>query len=592
MDFEDEQRPPRAYVGGPAHVRVVENGPVRVAVEVTREAEGSTFVQTIRLAAGDAGNRVEFSNVIDWATKGANLKETFPLAPSNAEATYNWDLGTIQRPNESERQFEVATHRWIDLTDQSGSYGVTVFTDAKTASDKPGDNTLRLTLIRTPGTRGGYEDQGTQDWGHHEFVFGLAGHEGDWRQGATDWQAYQLNEPLVAFRTSAHPGPLGKDLSLLKVSNSRVRVMAMKKAESSDEVIVRLVEMSGKPQPNVRVVFAAPVVAAREVNGQEQPVGAATVKNGELAVSFTAYQPRSFAVKLAPPTSKATPSKSRPVALPYDASVATRDGKPAEGCFDCDPDSQGAPQGKALPAEMLPAEIAYAGVQFRLAPDGPAGLTKPDAITAEGQKIPLPAGHFNRVYILTAAYDGDQTATFEIQSPSTVAREDLRIEDWGGFIGQWDTRTWTEKRVQLPVPPEPAPDDNSPRAARARRIRAYVKKHGPRFQTEMIYTGLMPGYIKRAPVAWFASHRHAADGANEAYSYSYLFAYDLDPPAGATALVLPNNRKIRILAVTVASESPRVTPAHPLYDTLERGGVDMSRWRAVHALSSVNPAER
>src|SRR5208282_2684854 len=89
MDFEDEQRPPRAYVVGPAHVRVVENGPVRVAVEVTREAEGSTFAQTIRLAAGDAGNRVEFSNVIDWATKGANLKETFPLAPSNAEATYN-----------------------------------------------------------------------------------------------------------------------------------------------------------------------------------------------------------------------------------------------------------------------------------------------------------------------------------------------------------------------------------------------------------------------------------------------------------------------------------------------------------------------
>jgi alpha-mannosidase len=36
MDFEDEQRAPRAFVTGPAKVRVAENGPVRVAVEVVR----------------------------------------------------------------------------------------------------------------------------------------------------------------------------------------------------------------------------------------------------------------------------------------------------------------------------------------------------------------------------------------------------------------------------------------------------------------------------------------------------------------------------------------------------------------------------
>src|SRR6266568_6055519 len=51
MDFEDEQRAPRAFVGGPVKVRVVENGPARVAVEVERETEDSRFVQTISLAA-------------------------------------------------------------------------------------------------------------------------------------------------------------------------------------------------------------------------------------------------------------------------------------------------------------------------------------------------------------------------------------------------------------------------------------------------------------------------------------------------------------------------------------------------------------
>ncbi len=179
MEFDQEQAAPRAYVSGPAQVRIKENGPVRVSLEVTRETEGSKFVQTISLSAGDAGNRVEFGNAIDWKTLSANLKATFPLAASNENATYNWDIGTIQRPNANERQFEVASHRWIDLTDKSGSFGTTILTDCKNGSDKPNDNTLRLTLMRSPGmqppTNGrpqAYTDQANQDWGHHEFVFG------------------------------------------------------------------------------------------------------------------------------------------------------------------------------------------------------------------------------------------------------------------------------------------------------------------------------------------------------------------------------------------------------------------------------------
>src|SRR5256712_12230921 len=241
MDFEDEQRAPRSFVSGDAKIRGVEAGPVRVAIEVERETEGSKFVQTVRLSTGDAGNRVEFSNVIDWKTKEANLKATFPLAPANNLATYNWDVGTIQRPNEEERQFEVASHQWIDLTDKNGAYGATVLTDCKNASDKPNDNTLRLTLIRTPGTRGGYADQGTQDIGRHEILFGLAGHANDWRQSQTDWHAYRLNQLLFAVQSSSHMGNLGKSFSLLKVSQSRIRVMALKKVEFSDEVILRLV---------------------------------------------------------------------------------------------------------------------------------------------------------------------------------------------------------------------------------------------------------------------------------------------------------------------------------------------------------------
>ncbi len=549
MDFPDQKKPPRAYVSGPAKIRVVENGPVRIAVEVERETEGSKFVQTFSLSAGDAGRRIEFGNVIDWNTREANLKATFPLAAANEMATYNWDVGTIARATNDEKKFEVPSHQWIDLTDKSGGFGVTVLTDCKNASDKPDDRTIRLTLMRTPGLgpRAGYGDQTTQDLGHHEFVYGLAAHGGDWRTEQTDWQAQRLNQPLIAFQSDRHPGSLGRTFSMLGVNNSRVRVLALKKAEESDEVIVRVVELNGQAQSGVRLNFAAPISSAREVNGQELPAGKATVMKGELVTDLGAYQLRTFAIKLGAPRMKLAPSISETVALPYDLSATSSDGMKSSPGFDA--------AGRALPAEMLPRGLEYDGIRFQF---GPAMKGAANAAIAKGQTIALPHGAFNRVYVVAAAADGDQKATFRVGSHAV----DLNIQNWGGFIGQWDDRQWKTKEVT--IPPRPAPPGTPPDiAAQLQRPRTRTDPYG-----EMV--GITPGFIKRAPLAWFASHRHNADGANEYYAYSYLFAYAIDVPAGAKTLTLPANDKIRVLAITAANQRGRLWPAQPLYDTLER----------------------
>jgi len=533
MDWDQEQAAPKAYVGGPARVRVVEDGPVRVAVEVSRETAGSKFVQTIRLSAGDAGKRVEFANAIDWNTKESNLKAVFPLTASNRMATYNWDIGTIERKTAEPKKFEVPSHQWIDLTDMRGTFGATVLTDCKNGSDKPNDNTLRLTLIRTPGVRGGYPDQATQDIGHHDFVYGIAGHAGDWRESATDWQGQRLNTPLIAFSTAKHSGALGREFSLLQVSSPRVRVLALKKAELSDEVIVRLVELDGRPQPDVRISFPAPITSAREVNGQEQPVGAASIENGMIRTLFTAYQPRTFAVRLAPPAGAVPNVQSTPVALPYDLSGATTDGEKTVVGFDG--------KGNSLPAEMLPSEITFHAVQFRLAP---AKTGSPNAVVAKGQQINLPADDSNRIYILAAAINGDRNATFQVGDKAV----ELNVQDWGGFIGQWDNRKWMAKDVQVPAQQgQPAHTERDDYA-------------------EM--TGIEPGYIKRADLAWYCSHHHNASGENVPYSYSYLFAYRIDLPAGAKTIRLPSDPNIRVMAISVARENAEMQPAQPLYDVL------------------------
>ena len=556
MDYNQVEAPPRAFVSGPAKIRIAENGPVRVSLEVTRETEGSKFAQTISLSSGDAGNRVEFGNAIDWRGLTSNLKESIPFAASNPNATYNWEVGTIERPNAAPRQFEVASHRWIDLTDKSGTFGATILTDDKNGSDKPNDSTLRLTLVRSPGLQptnngqpAGFSDQANQDWGHHEFLFGLAGHNGDWRAAQTDWQAYRLNDPLIAFATAKHTGALGKSFSLLHLNNSRIRVLALKKAEDSDEIIVRMVELDGKAEPDVRVSFAAPVVAAREINAQEQPLGPATINDGALATSFTAYQPRTFALRLGASATKLASIQSQPVTLAYDLAVATNDDtNTPNGGFDG--------QGNAMPAEMLPTHITYHGVDFNLAP---AKTGSPNAVVAKGQTIHLPSGRFNRVYILAAAADGDQPATFRLGERPVS----LTIQDWGGFIGQWDTRIWkdlpqTNWAISAHHAVWPPPD--MAQRERADPIPSYPDD----------YIGLKAGFVKPAGLAWFASHHHTADGLNQPYQYSYLFAYPVDINPNEKTLVLPDNSKIRILAVSVAEENPEVKPAEPLFDTMNR----------------------
>ena len=86
-------------MSGPARVRSVENGPVRVAIEVERTLRGNMFRQVISLAAGEPGNTVRYDNTVKWQMRGRALRASFPLTVSAPKATYNWDSATVRRDN-------------------------------------------------------------------------------------------------------------------------------------------------------------------------------------------------------------------------------------------------------------------------------------------------------------------------------------------------------------------------------------------------------------------------------------------------------------------------------------------------------------
>ena len=551
----------KGSLGMPARVRIVENGPVRIALEVTREAEGSTFIQRIRLAAGDDGDRVDFVTEIDWRTPGTLLKAAFPLTFANPRATYDLGLGTIERPTNTERLYEVPAQQWADVTAPDGTFGVSILNDCKYGWDKPDDRTLRLTLLHTPVTTPeSYADQATQDIGRHRLTYAVSGHAGDWRGGVppsvtlsraegpcegsrcanaqtatatarpfarpfrpaqgdnpsgVPWSAARLNQPLMAFQTGRHDGPLGRTFSLLACDNAgRVAVRAIKKVEDGAEIIVRVQELRGEPARGVRLAIGSNLAAAREVNGSEEPLGPATLDGGSLVFDLRPYQPRTFAVRLGPPPVKFAPPACTPMDLPYNLDVVAGEHERHGTGFD--------DASRALPDELVPPSLTLDGLTFRFGPTEPAAN---NAVGCAGQTVRLPDGRFNRIYFLAAAAGGDTRGTFLVgDKPVEVA-----VQDWAALIGQWDSRVIDHRVVGA--------------------------EH------------LVPGFIRRDPIAWIATHRHTGAGRNEPYAFCYLFKYSLDLPPGTTAVTLPRNSRIRIMAMTAAKvDEPDTVPAGVLYD--------------------------
>ena len=106
----------------------------------------------------------------------------------------------------------------------NGAYGVTVLTDCKYGSDKPDDQTLRLTLLRTPApvALAGPEHPGLGPARHPVWAGRTHGRLAS-RPNRLAGTA--LNQPLLAFQTVPHPGALGRSLSLLSLNTDRVRVL-------------------------------------------------------------------------------------------------------------------------------------------------------------------------------------------------------------------------------------------------------------------------------------------------------------------------------------------------------------------------------
>lgn len=511
MDWNDRQKAPLGHLNEDAQISIVEQGPVRIAIEVKRKGMNSEICQVYSLASGEAGKQLQVTNKVDWQSKEVSLKAAFPLTVENENATYNLGVGTIQRATNNEKKFEVPSKLWLDLTDKSGKYGVTILEDSRYGSDKPDNNTLRLTLMYTPKANS-FAFQGTQDWGIHDFRYGIYGHQGDWRKGQSQLQAMFFNQPLLAFEVSKHDGTLGKSISMLKFNSTSVGLMAFKKMEHANYYLVRVNELSGKDLQTQTMSFPGKVVDAYEVNGQEQKIGDADFKGGKLNFSLSHYTIRSFAVKLEAPAKQAVKPEQLFVELPYNEDAFSFDHNRSDGTFD---------RRSSFPAELVPAEIESESIRFKM---GNTADEQNNMVSCKSQVINVPQGDYNKLYILASA-------TVDVKDNLQIdgVAYPMNVQRGTGYIGQFYNRNLTTDQIMV--------------------------------------TSINSPFVKKDNIAWYASHRHLAyPTQNDAYQYCYIYKYEIDIPQGAKTIKLPENRRIKIFAITAAKNTTTIKPLIPLYD--------------------------
>ena len=539
--WKDIKEPARSVAGSPIHVRVVEEGPLRIAIEVVRENEGSHLAQRIRLSAGEDGSRVEVANRIDWKSRGALLKAAFHLTASNPDATYNLDLGTITRGNRNETQYEVPSHAWIDLTDADAAYGVSILTGCKYGSDKPDDNTLRLTLIHSPDTEewedetldaGRTKEMRWQDWGIHEFSYAIAGHKGDWREGRTHWEARRFEQRPAAFVVPRYAVDNRAAFSLLNIDTGQVNIQAVKMAENGSGVVVRMQELTGRPCNEVTLHAAFPIAAAEELDGAERGLNQTlSVKNNALPLKFSPYELRTVLLRLSGTKDKQKTMPTAPIALEYDIDIFSYNNSREDGYMNLEDRSQGFSgsfdgKGGTYPAEMIGDGVQLGNITFAI---GPREEGVHNAVACRGQSIDLPPG--STVLHLLAAADVDRDVVFRAGD----AELPLTVGGWSGYMGLWDNREFEGYVAELSYS-----------------LRNDLKR-------------IAPAFVRDQRIAWCASHRHLPAG-DTLYEYGYLFAYRLKIPEGASSITLPDSPFVRIVAMSVGDEGHATALQSPFED--------------------------
>ena len=201
------------------------------------QSKKSIISQKIVLRPDSA--RLDFVTHVNWHESHVLLQTEFQTS-IHGRAFFDIQYGQIERTTHDntswdEAKYEVCGQRYADLSCRN--YGIALLNDCKYGY-KVKDGNISLSLLRAPK-----HPDFEADMGEHDFIYSIFPHTGDIADSKVCEEAAILNrKPYLAENFAA---PKNYDMPCRIISDG-VSLEIIKKAEKSNDRIIRLVEFKGR----------------------------------------------------------------------------------------------------------------------------------------------------------------------------------------------------------------------------------------------------------------------------------------------------------------------------------------------------------
>ncbi len=203
--------------------------------------------------------RIEFTTRIDNKYPNVRLRVKFDTGIERKSYFRETQFGVVTEPTEhfvksgdswrSEPSRIPNFMSWFDVSD--GVRGITFMNKGLPAVEII-KNFIYITLLRSvnelsaDGIAGPFvPTQDALELKRYTFEYALQPHSGDWRQAEMYKQAQEFHHLPIATQAEGN-GDLAPELSFIEISPNNLILSALKKAEDSDEVILRFFETKGE----------------------------------------------------------------------------------------------------------------------------------------------------------------------------------------------------------------------------------------------------------------------------------------------------------------------------------------------------------
>lgn len=280
----------RASQTRPESITMLADG-LGTTVRIEGSFLGGRRIQEIKLY--EQLPRIDFRTELkSFPGRDGMLTAVFPIPRrAGTKARHETHNAVVERPDGI-----YFAHTWVDLPNSDGGLAIL---NRGTGGNQIEGGEARLILLRSLTHFVGYHTPQAAEAGDHEFEYSLYPHSGDWGASDVMEQAHSINSPLRVISTDAHEGSLPTEHSFLSIQDGHFEVTALKKAEQSDEFILRGHETQGKAGL-VRLQVGLPVQQAWFADLLERPGHETAVVRGSIAFDCQPFEFVTLRLKMEP----------------------------------------------------------------------------------------------------------------------------------------------------------------------------------------------------------------------------------------------------------------------------------------------------